>query len=346
MKSMKILRYIAKRILILIPQIILISLVTFILMRMIPGDPAVMQLGPWATDEALEALRDKMHLNDPILTQYFVYMSQILQGDFGRSWVTGNPVIVDLATRIPATLELILISVLVMLIVMIPLGAITARPGKTRWRGITNIINRITFVYGLLAGALPDFWLGLLLIFFFFVTWPIAPAPVGRLAIGILPPAAVTGFYTIDSLIAGDMTKFVSAARHLVLPVITLAFVNGGAIYKQTRAAMATALRSDYSRYTEGLGIKPRKIFGFAFRNAAPPVIVVSGVTLGYLLGGAVLIETIFNNNGVGQYAVQSVLSADYAPIQGFVIFAAVFTMIVYTLVDLIHYAMDPRIRS
>jgi peptide/nickel transport system permease protein len=192
---------------------------------------------------------------------------------------------------------------------------------------------------------LPDFWLGLLLIFVFFAQAHLAPGPEGRLAILDVPPERITGAYTIDSLLTGNFPIFWSAVSHLVLPVTTLAFVYGAPIFKMARSTMTGALRSDYTTYAEGFGLPHWKILWYAWRNAAPPVVVIVGVVSGYLLGGAVLIETVFDLNGVGQYAVQAITTADYAPIQAFVLVAALFTIVVYLVVDLALVAIDPRVR-
>jgi peptide/nickel transport system permease protein len=309
---------------------------------MLPGDPARLQLGPLAPPEGVAALRKQMRLDESWPEQFVAYVDRLLHGDFGRSWVNSSSVASDLGDRIPATLELITLGLITILVVFIPLGAITA---SRRGGAVTRSLKRVSSGYGLLAGALPDFWLGLLLIYIFFTKLGWAPGPEGRLGIGESPPQHITGLYTLDSLLTGNFTTFVDASKHLVLPVITLAFVFGAVIYKTTWAAMSSALRSDFTVYAEGFGLPHRKILWYAFRNAAPPVIVMAGIISGYLLGGAVLIETVFNLNGVGQYAVQSVVSNDYAPIQGFVLIAAVFTMLVYLVVDLIYFAADPRVR-
>lgn len=340
---MQLATYLGRRFLILLPQLFLISVVTFLLVRMLPGDPARLELGPLASDEGVAQRREELMLDSPLHQQYLAYLGRILKGDFGQSWVTSNDVMTDLSTRIATTLELIGLGLLVIMIVVIPLGVIAATGGGGFF---SRVIKRITAGYGLLAGSLPDFWLGLLMIFVFFTTLGILPGPEGRLSIGESPPPHVTGFYTVDSILAGDPAKFFDSAAHLVLPVLTLAFVYGGPILKMTQSTMRTALNSDYSTYARGFGISQSVIVRQAFRNAAPPVVVISGVISGFLLGGAVLIETVFNLNGAGQYAVQSIISSDYSPIQAFVLIAAVFTMLVYLVVDLIYFAIDPRVRS
>jgi peptide/nickel transport system permease protein len=335
--------YVTRRLLLVIPQMLLISVITFTLIRMLPGDPARLQVGPLASEAGVQALREKMHLNSPLPEQYAYYLSGILRGDLGRSWTSGTDVSEDLAKKLPATLELVTFGLLFMLVVLLPLGAVTASRGG----GILKrLLKRATFVYGLLAGALPDFWMGLLFLFLFFTVLGWVPGPEGRLAIGVVPPPTVTGFYTIDSLLAGQLDTFLDAASHLLLPALTLGLVYGGQIYKTTRLMVGRALRSPYTAYLEGLGVPHRQVLLVALRNAAPPVIVMTGIIVGFLLGGAVLIETVFNLNGIGQYAVKAVTSADYAPMQAFVLVAAAFTMLVYLVVDLLYFAVDPRVRA
>lgn len=340
---MKTARYILRRLIIVIPQMALISVVTFVLIRMLPGDPARLELGPLAPDEGVQALREQLRLDESVPVQYLAYLERLFSGDLGRSWSNGTEVSDDLLTRFPATLELIGLALLVVLLVMVPIAAVTAARGGGI---VTRSLKKLMFGYGLLAGALPDFWLGLLLIFVFFTQLGWAPGPEGRLGIGELPPDQVTGMYTVDSLIAGDMATFVSSVEHLVLPVVTLAFVYGAPIFKMMRSSMGTALRSEYTTYAEGFGLSRLTTLRYATRNAAPPVIVITGVISGYLLGGAVLVETVFNFSGAGQYAVAAITSADYAPIQAFVLVAAVFTMLVYLIADLVYFAIDPRVRA
>jgi ABC-type dipeptide/oligopeptide/nickel transport system permease component len=336
-------RYILRRLLLAVPQMFLISVVTFVLIRMLPGDPARLQLGPLASEEGVQRLREQMHLDGTLPEQYIAYLQRLARGDLGRSWNNSTEVANDLVSRLPATLELITFGLLVIVLVLVPIGAITAARGGGLVR---RALKRVTFGYGLLSGALPDFWLGLLFIFIFFTTLGWAPGPVGRLSIGMAPPPRTTGFYTIDSLLAGQFDTFLDAVAHLALPVLTLSLVYGGAILKTTRLTVGRALRSDYTTYEEGLGLPHRQVLMLALRNSAPSIIVMTGIVVGFLLGGAVLIETVYNLNGIGQYAVQAIASADYAPIQAFVLVAALFTMLVYLVVDLLYFAVDPRVRG
>ena len=335
-------RYILRRVILLVPLLILISIVTFGLVRLLPGDPARLQLGPFAPEEGVQRLRTEQRLDEPLPTQYLAYVQRLLNGDLGRSWVNSTEVADDLKERVPATLELMAAGLLLIFTILLPLGIITA----AKEGGIlTRMAKRVASWYGMLAGALPDFWLGLMLILVFFSVLGISPGPTGRLGILDVPPDRITGFYTIDSLLQGDIETFVSAVAHLALPAITLAFVYGAPIYKMARSTMETALRADYTTYAEALGLPTRRVRWYAFRFAAPPTVVMVGVVTGFLLGGAVLIEMVFNISGIGRYAVQAITTADYAPIQAFVLVAAVFTMVVYLAVDLVQFAIDPRVR-
>jgi ABC-type dipeptide/oligopeptide/nickel transport system permease component len=335
-------RYIARRLVLVVPQMFLILFITFFLVRMLPGDPALLQLGPFATKEGIATLRADMRLDEPWPAQFVTYLARLAQGDFGQSWVTGSSVADDLAKRIPATLELIAFALLVILLVLLPLGVVTASRGGGL---VARSLKKLTNGYGLLAGALPDFWLGLILIFVFFTTLGIAPGPEGRISIRKSPPSHVTGSYVLDSILTANGSALIDVLSHLVLPVLTLAFVYGAVVFKTTRVAMEASLRSDYTTYAEAIGLPRRLVLLYAFRASAPPVILMTGITFGYMLGGAVLVETVFNLNGIGQYAVQSVVSSDYAPIQGFVLFSAVFTMSIYLVVDLLYVLTDPRVR-
>jgi len=340
---MRTLKYIGRRLILLVPQLFVISLITFVLVRMLPGDPARLELGPLAPQAGVDMLRRQLRLDEPLPQQYIAYLERLLHGDFGRSWVNSSEVSQDLLLRVPATLELITAGMLLVFLVMVPIALISANPSGGL---LTRTLRRGSFGYGLLAGALPDFWLGLVLIFVFFSLLGWAPGPEGRLGILDVSPERVTGFYTIDSLLAGDFAAFRASLAHLVLPAVTLAFVYGGPIFKMTQSSMEAAMRADYTAYAIGLGLPRRTILLWAMRNAAPPAVVITGVVTGFLLGGAVLIETVFNLNGLGQYAVQSITTADYAPIQGFVLVAAVFTMLVYLVVDLVYFMIDPRVAA
>jgi peptide/nickel transport system permease protein len=248
------------------------------------------------------------------------------------------PVTTDLAQRFPATLELVTLGLLVALAIGIPLGVAGARYRKGPLRVAADY-------YGLLAGALPDFWLALVLIYVFYTLLAWAPAPLGRIDLSILPPQPVTGSLLIDSLLARDWEAFRNAAAHLVLPVLTLGLINAGPILKMTQATTERMLDADFSRYAELCGLPHRIVVRQAFRNALPSVVTIVSVLYGFLIGGAVLVEIVFSWGGAGQYAVQGVLNADLNPVLGFVLYSAVLSLVIYLLVDLVYFAIDPRTR-
>lgn len=322
----------------IVPQMLGVIFVTFILVRLLPGDPTLLMLGNMATPESIANLREQLGLNGTLLEQFWNYMANVLQGDLGTSLFTSNPVVTDLIERAPATLELITYSMILTVLLAVSIAVIAV----VRPRGIFDYGSRI---YGLAAGAIPDFWVGLLLIFFLFSLAGIAPAPFGRIDPMLDTPAAVTGFYTIDSLIAGDLTAFVSSLGRLMLPVLTLTIVNAGALMKMTKTTFADIWRSDFIRHQRASGLPERIIIRNALRNSLPPIITMVGFLVGFLLGAAVLVETIFSWGGLGQYAVQSVINSDYPALQGFVLVASAFILVVYLIVDILYELADPRIR-
>ena len=330
-------RYLLRRLVFVIPQLLGITLVTFLLVQLIPGDPARLMLGPLASEESIERLREDLGFNRSLPEQYGLYVWRAAHGDLGTSWRSANPVAEDLTRRLPATLELITISLILAVMIAIPLGVWAARkPG--------GVLDRFSFGYGLVAGALPEFWLGLVLILVLYVNLGLTAAPNGRLDVGINAPPEITGAYTIDSLVTGNLTAFRSAVAHLFLPALTLAIVTIGPILKMTRSTMQQMLSADFTRYARLCGLPEGLVARYALRNALPPIVTLVAVLYSFLIGGAVLVEVVFGWGGAGQYAVQGVLDADFAVIQGFVLIAAILSLVVYLLVDLIYFAIDPRL--
>jgi peptide/nickel transport system permease protein len=332
-------RYIGRRLLFVAPQLLGIIMVSFFLVKLIPGDPAVLMMGPNASQEALDQLREKLGLTLPLPQQFLHYIWNVVHGDLGTSWQTTRPVLDDLMDRFPATLELVTLALLVALLIGIPLGIVAA--GRSR-----GPIRKVADVYGLLAGAIPDFWLALVFIYIFYSTLHIAPAPLGRLDLEVVAPPIVTGSMLLDSLIAGDFEAFWSSASHLVLPVMTLGLVNAGPILKMTQSTVERTLSSDFIRYAEMCGLPKRTVMRQAVRASLPSIITIVSVLYGFLIGGAVLVEIVFSWGGAGQYAVQGVLNADLNPVLGFVLFSAVFSLVVYLFVDLLYFVLDPRTRG
>jgi len=329
--------YIGRRLLFIAPQLLGIVLVSFLLIKTIPGDPAVLMLGPTATPESIASLRAKMGLDQPIPAQFAIYVKSLLRGDLGTSWQTTKPVLDDLVQRFPATVELVTFGLLMAIAIGVPLGVASAVNPKG-W------LARVADFYGLSAGAVPDFWLALVFIYVFYTVLGWLPAPLGRIDLSIIPPRQVTGIYTIDALLAHDWQAFVSSASHLVLPVATLGLINAGPILKMTHATVERMLQSDFSRYEVLSGMPRSHVVRSALRNALPSIVTIIGVLYGFLIGGAVLVEIVFSWGGAGQYAVQGVLNSDIYPVLGFVLFSAIFSLVVYLIVDLIYFAIDPRI--
>lgn len=336
---MRILRYIAKRLLFIVPQLFGIVLVSFLLVKLIPGDPAVLMLGPFATKDQLTALRGDLGLQGGVLAQFWIYLQKLVQGDLGTSWQTTQPVVDDLLLRFPATLELITLSLLLALLIGIPLGVAAAYFKR-------SIVRKFSDYYGLLAGALPDFWLGLVLIYLFYTLLGWTPPPLGRIDIALIPPPPISGFYVFDSILAGDWPALSSSLGHLMLPIITLGVINAGPILKMTQSTMDRMLESDFIRYADMCGLPKAVVIRQALRNSLPAIVTIVSVLYGFLIGGAVLVEIVFSWGGAGQYAVQGVLNADINPVLGFVLFSAVLSLIIYLLVDLLYFAIDPRIRG
>lgn len=331
-------RIILGRLVLLPPQVLGVVLATFVLVRFLPGDPALLLLGNMATPEGIAALRQKLGLDQGLWTQFMRYLGHVLHGDLGTSIFTSHPVTQDLLERAPATLELITYAMILTLVIGVGLAVISV----VQRGGAADYLTRI---YGLAAGALPDFWVGLLLIFFLYHWAGWAPAPFGRIDTYLMPPKTITGFYTLDSILTGNWTDLVSALGRLALPVVTIAIVNAGAMMKMTQTVFAGVYEGSFIRHARACGLPQRRIVAMALKNSLPPIITTAGFLFGFLLGAAVLVETIFAWGGLGQYAVQSVINSDYPALQGFVMVSAIFVLLVYLVVDVLYELVDPRIR-
>lgn len=333
-------RYVLRRLAILVPQLIVVTVVSFALITLIPGDRARIILGPaGATPENVAALREKLGLDDPIPVQYVRYLERLAEGDLGESATTRQPVLGEIADRLPATLFLITASLVICVVVGVAVGFLAAV------RGERSLLNRVITGYGFMTGALPDFWVGLILIFIFFYLLGWLPAPLGQLPIAAERPPDLTGVALIDAVVAGRWSLVVAAAKQAVLPVLTLVLVYTPTILKIATVTIAQTLRAPYVIAARAVGVRPRSIRRYVLRNAMIPIITTTGVLYAFLLGGAVLVETVFAWGGLGQYAVESVLRKDFYPIQGFMLAAATFTIVVYLVVDILYFAVDPRIR-
>ena len=338
---MRILWYTARRLLYVIPQVVGISLVTFVIVRLLPSNPAYALAGPAATQETINTIEKRLGLNEPIWTQYGKYIRDLVQGNFGNSFVSGRPVLSDIGDRLPATLELLALGLLLAFLIGVPLGVLGAL-GRGR-----RIAGRASLGYGLLAGAIPDFWLGLILVYAFYTKLNIVPAPLGQLGTDVTAPRSITGAVALDSLLTGNWAALQSALGHLVLPLATLVFVYMAPIVKYTRSSIEDVYYgSEFIEQYRANGLSHRAILVRALRNGLPPVITIVGVLFGFLLGGLVLIEQVFAWGGFGQYAVQAITNSDFSAVEGFVVVAAMFNLFVYLIVDLLYFIVDPRLRA
>lgn len=331
------LKYIIKRILMLIPVLIGVSIIVFLIMRVFSPDPAPIVLGQHATQETIEAWRQVNGLNDPIILQYFHFISGALTGDLGSSYYTKMPVIKEIFSRFPATIELAVVAILLASIFGILIGVISAVKKN-------SIFDNAGMLLALIGVSMPIFWLGILLIILFSGSLHWLPSS-GRID-PLLQPVNVTGFYLIDSLIAGDTNSFTDALRHLVLPSSALAMYSMAIITRMTRSSMLETLQQDYIRTARAKGISEgRVIRKHALRNGLIPIVTVIGLQLGSLLGGAVLTETVFSWPGIGSYTVACILKSDFPVVQGVVLLIAVIFVLMNLIVDVIYAFLDPRIK-
>jgi dipeptide transport system permease protein len=330
---------IIKRVITAIPSIIGVVIVTFLLTRMLPGDPAAYFAGPAATPQAIQEVRVKLGLDKPLIQQFGRYVSDLAHGNLGTSLTTGQPVSTDLRTRLPASAELTLLGLLVSIAIAVPLGILAA----TRPNSVLDHTCRIISTTGV---SLPVFFTGLILIYVFYYLLGWAPAPLGRLDVFYETPPQVTGFFLIDSLIAGDLPAFVAALKQLILPALTLGVFSLAPIARMTRASMLAVLSSDFIRTARASGLSTwTVIITYAFRNAMLPVITTLGMVFSFLLGANVLVEKVFAWPGVGSYAVEALLASDFAPVQGFVLIMAVMYVALNLMIDILYGLIDPRVR-
>ncbi|MBX3513911.1 MAG: ABC transporter permease [Xanthobacteraceae bacterium] len=329
----------SKRLGITLFSIAAVIVITFALTRILPGDTAEYFAGPAATKEAIQEVRVKLGLDKPKYQQFIRYVQDLSRGDFGQSLTTGQPVIRDLTSRLPASAELTLAGLIVSILIAIPLGVLAAvKEG--------SFIDHISRVVATAGVSLPVFFTGLLLSYFFYFKLGWAPSPLGRLDIIYSAPPQVTGFYLIDSLIAGDFEIFWAALKQLILPAATLAIFSLAPITRMTRASMLAVLSSDFVRTARASGLSTRKvILAYAFRNALLPVITTLGMVFSFLLGANVLVEKVFAWPGIGSYAVEALIASDFAPVQGFVLVMAVMYVLLNLMIDLLYGVIDPRVR-
>jgi ABC-type dipeptide/oligopeptide/nickel transport system permease component len=328
-----------RRLVTAVPVIAGVIVMTFLLTRALPGDPAVYFAGPAATKEAIEEIRHRLGFDRSLPAQFLDYIERLAHGDLGTSLTTGQPVAAELATRLPASAELMLIALWLSAVVAVPLGIAAAmQPGS-----LVDHACRIITTAGV---SLPTFFTGLLLVYIFYYLIGVAPPPLGRLDVFFSAPPERSGFYLIDSLLAGDVETFRAALGQLILPAATMAIFTLAPLARMTRGAMLGALSSEFVRTARASGLtRHRIVLVYALRNAVLPVITTLGMVLSFMLGANVLVEKVFAWPGVGSYAVEALIASDYAPVQGFVLIMALLYVLLNLCIDLAYGVVDPRVR-
>jgi peptide/nickel transport system permease protein len=331
-------RYLARRLGYSVFVLIGLSMVVFLIARMVPGDPARAALGPRATEEAVQALREKLHLDEPIYVQYVYWLKSVLQGDFGESLFTRRPVAEDIKEFLPATLELALFAGLFMALFGILLGILAARYSNT-W--VDNLIR----VFSYLGIATPAFVVAIILMLVLGMRYQIFPT-IGRLSSWVEPPPRLTGLVTIDSLLSGNFAAFLDALKHLLLPAISLSL---GGMFQEariTRSSMLENMKKDYISAMQAYGVPQRVVMSkYLLKPSIIPTVSILGLDFASLIGNAFLVELLFNWPGLSRYGINVMLRKDVEAIIAVIMVLGIIFTVVNILVDLLVAYLDPRIR-
>lgn len=330
-------RLIIRRLIFLVFVLFGLSVVTFSLSHIVPGDPARLMAGPRASKSAVEKIRKKYGLDDPVPVQYVEYVKKVLHGDFGDSFTSRRPVSQDLKKYLPATLELGLYAFIISTIIGVPLGVLSAVK-RDKW---PDHVARFISISGL---ALPVFWLAIMAQFLFFGKLGWLPDG-GRLPIGADTPRTITGLYTVDALLTGEWSIFLTALKHLALPALVLAYGSLAVITRMVRGGMLEVLTQDYIRTARAKGVAANSVvFGHALKNALLPTVTSLGLQIGLLLSGAFLVEIVFSWPGIGRYAVEAIQRLDYNATMATTLIIAFVFVLMNLVVDILYLFLDPRI--
>jgi len=333
-----VLRYVLRRVLLLVPVLIGLSLIVFAIARLLPGDPIRLAAGPEATAESVAQLTREFGLDRPLPVQYWNYAVGLLSGDWGRSIISRRPVWDDLAVYLPATLELVVAAMLLAMLVGVPAGVLSA-VYRDRW---PDYVSR---VLALGAISMPRFFLGLLLELALAMWFGLLPLG-GRFPITEDPPPFVTGMLTLDALLAGDLHAFSVACQYLVLPAFAMSLSPLATLTRMMRATTIEVLQQDYILTERALGLSERLIvFKYALKNALSAGLTVIGLYFGWLLGGTVLVETVFDWPGIGLYATKSILTHDFMPVMGVTLVIGAMFVVVNLVVDVLYGVINPKVR-
>ncbi|MDF1704704.1 MAG: ABC transporter permease [Aeromicrobium sp.] len=331
------LKLVASRLLFLFVALFGVVTLSFLLVSVTPGDPAELIAGPVASQDQIEAIRADLGLDQSLWQQYLDYIGGLLHGDLGTSYYTNLSITSEIGNRLPATLILIALSVVFAAVVGVGVGAAGAY-FRGRWPDKVGRFGTSLFQ------SVPDFFLALILIYVVFFVLGLAPAPTGQIGISDVRPEKVTGFITIDALIAGEMGTFWSAVSHLFLPVLTLGLVYAAYFAKTARSTVGKALNSQQAQFARAMGLPERTVLRYAFVEARGTIVTYAGVIFAALLGGEAIVERIFAWDGIGTWALQGILRLDVPVVQGMVLVAGAITLVTYTLLDIIVGLLDPRI--
>ncbi len=333
-------RFLIRRALLAVLVVLGVVVITFFLSRVVPANPAGLWAGAHATAQDLAQARAQLHLDDPLPVQFGYYLTGLFQGDLGTNFITHRPVAQEIASYLPATLELISAALFLALIIGIPLG-IYAGVKQGKW---PDHLTRFLAVGGV---ALPSFWFAIVLQIIFVQELHFLPSS-GRFTDSIAlayPMKSITGFLTIDAILQGNLVRLGDAIVHLVLPAVTLAMYPIGLVARMVRTMMVEVLGENYIRTAKAYGLPARLIHNrYALKNAIAPAIVAVGLSFAYELTGAFLVENIFSWNGIGQYAYYGVLNANYPIVVGTTIVVAIFYVVINLVVDVIQSLLDPRV--
>lgn len=330
------LTFIIRRILIVIPTLLGVTIIIFLMLRITPGDPAELLLGERATPAALEAMREYLGLNEPLYVQYGMFIKRVAKFDLGETIWTREKVSREIRQRFPATIELALVAMVISCFFGIILGIISA----TKQYSWFDYLSMVTSLFGV---SMPVFWLGLMLMLIFSLTLGWLPMS-GRIGVGT-DIEIITNFYVLDAVLARDWQAFKDTLRHLTLPAVALSTIPLAIIARMTRSSMLEVLRQDYIKTAKAKGLSQAKIvLKHALRNGLIPVITVVGLQFGILMGGAILTETVFAWPGVGKWLFDGVVKRDYMVIQGGTMLVATTFVIVNLIVDVLYAVINPRI--
>ena len=321
------------------PGLVGVVVVTFFLMRALPGDPAAYFAGNAASKEAIEQVRAKLGLDKSLPEQFVVYVRDLARGDLGQSVTTGQPVRAEMLARLPASLELTLTALLLAVALALPAGVLAAtRPG--------SVVDQAVRVLTTAGVSLPTFFTGLLLVYVFYYLLGWAPSPTGRLDSLFPTPPKLTGFYLADSLLARDLEIFRACLKQIALPAVTMALFVMAPLARMTRASMLGVLGSDFIRTARASGLAGGTVlWTYAFRNAMLPVVTTLGMIFSFMLGANVLVEKVFAWPGIGSFALEALLASDYAPVQGFILTMATLYVLLNLGIDILYGLIDPRVR-